>query len=227
MKKFRTAAALILALALALSLAGCGTAMSDASAMLVQGNLDEIYLGKFDPDFLTLVDSTEEEAQTIYEDGIEVEVNYFMQFFGIEYPTDEITQELTELYKEIYSHSMYEVGEAADVSENTYGVPLTIYPIDIMQKVADQMEAAAAELQAQYTDEEIALITTDENAYIEYDHAWAEMLMGLVRDNMDGIGYLEPVDMVVQVTRGDDDVWTIDDGDFQRIDAQMIYYPAV
>ena len=50
MKKFRTAAALILALALALSLAGCGTAMSDASAMLVQGNLDEIYLGKFDPD---------------------------------------------------------------------------------------------------------------------------------------------------------------------------------
>ena len=56
MKKFRTAAALILALALALSLAGCGTAMSDASAMLVQGNLDEIYLGKFDPDFLTLVD---------------------------------------------------------------------------------------------------------------------------------------------------------------------------
>ena len=63
-----------------------------------------------------------------------MEVNYFMQFFGIEYPTDEITQELTELYKEIYSHSKYEVGEAADVSENTYGVPLTIYPIDIMQK---------------------------------------------------------------------------------------------
>ena len=51
MKKFRTAAALILALALALSLAGCGTAMSDASAMLVQGNLDGIYLGKFDPRF--------------------------------------------------------------------------------------------------------------------------------------------------------------------------------
>ncbi len=226
MKKTRAAAALILALAIALSLAGCGTAMSDASTMLVQGNLDEIYLGKFDPDFLKLVDSTEEQAQANYEDGIEVEANYFMQFFGIEYPTDEITAELTELYKEIYSHSRYEVGEAAEVSDNTYGVPLTIYPMDIMQKVSEQMEAAATELQSQYTDEQIYLISTDESAYIEYDHAWAEMLLGLLRDNVGSIGYLEPVDMVVQVTKGDDNVWTIDDGDFQRIDAEMIYYPA-
>lgn len=226
MKKTRAAAALILALAIALSLAGCGTAMSDASTMLVQGNLDEIYLGKFDPDFLKLVDSTEEQAQANYEDGIEVEAGYFMQFFGIEYPTDEITAELTELYKEIYSHSRYEVGEAAEVSDNTYGVPLTIYPMDIMQKVSEQMEAAATELQSQYTDEQIYLISTDESAYIEYDHAWAEMLLGLLRDNVGSIGYLDPVDMVVQVTKGDDNVWTIDDGDFQRIDAEMIYYPA-
>ena len=38
-----------------------------------------------------------------------------------------------------------------------------------MQKVADQMEAAAAELQAQYTDEEIALKGID--AMVDFYHS--------------------------------------------------------
>ena len=227
MKKAKTAAALALVLALALSLAGCGTAMADASKMLVQGNLDELYLGKYDPDFLTMVDSTEAEAQTNYEDGIGVEVDYFIRAFGIEYPTDDVRAELTELYKEIYSHSKYEVGDATKVSEDTYGVPLTIYPIDIMEKVAEQLDAAATALQEQYTDEQLYAISTDEQAYIEYDYAWAQMLLGLVRDNIGSIGYLDPVDIVVQVSQGSDEVWTIDDNDFQRIDTEIISYPGL
>ena len=45
MKRAKRLAALAHALALALSLAGCG-AMEDVSRTLVQGNQDEIYLGK-------------------------------------------------------------------------------------------------------------------------------------------------------------------------------------
>lgn len=139
MKRAKRLAALALALALALSLAGCG-AMEDVSRTLVQGNLDEIYLGKYSDEFLELVDITADEAEANYLQGLQTEAEFFTYYFDITYPTEELTNELVELYKEIYSHSRYEVGESTKVDDTTYGVQLTIYPIDIMQKVVDQSE---------------------------------------------------------------------------------------
>ena len=126
MKKSILAMSLVLALVLALSLAGCGTAMTDASTVLVQGNLDEIYLGKYDPAFLELVNTTEEQAEANYIQGLETEADYFAYYFSIDYMDDTLQDEIVELYKEIYSHSRYEVGEATKVDDSTYGVPVTI-----------------------------------------------------------------------------------------------------
>ena len=225
MKKSSWAMSLVLALVLALSLAGCGTAMTDASTVLVQGNLDEIYLGKYDPAFLELVNTTEEQAEANYIQGLETEADYFAYYFSIDYMDDTLQDEIVELYKEIYSHSRYEVGEATKVDDSTYGVPVTIYPIDIMQTVYDQADAAIAEFNASYSDDEMYLIENDEAAYAEYDAAWARMWIQLCRDNLDSIGYLEPQEMVVQVKQDSDGLWTIYDDDFNRIDVAMIYYP--
>ncbi len=214
MKRVKTTAAAVLAVLLALSLAGCGTAMSDASVMLVQGNLDEIYLGKYDSGFLELVDSTEAVAEENYLQGLETEAQYFAYYFDIEYLTDELESEIVELYKDIYAHSRYEVGEVAKINDTTYGVSVTVYPVDIMQKVVEQSEAAITALNEQTFE-----------TYEEYDSAWAEMFITLCRDNLDSIGYLDPVDMVVQVTQNSDGVWTIYESDFNRVDAAIISYP--
>ena len=136
-------------------------------------------------------------------------------YFDITYPTEELTNELVELYKEIYSHSRYEVGESTKVDDTTYGVQLTIYPIDIMQKVVDQSEPVITELNNQAFD-----------TYEAYDAAWAEAFIQLCRDNLDSVGYLDPVEMVVQVKRDDNNVWTIYEDDFQDIDLAMIHYPS-
>lgn len=214
MKRAKRLAALALALALALSLAGCG-AMEDVSRTLVQGNLDEIYLGKYSDEFLELVDITADEAEANYLQGLQTEAEFFMYYFDITYPTEELTNELVELYKEIYSHSRYEVGESTKVDDTTYGVQLTIYPIDIMQKVVDQSEPVITELNNQTFD-----------TYEAYDAAWAEAFIQLCRDNLDSVGYLDPVEMVVQVKRDDNNVWTIYEDDFQDIDLAMIHYPS-
>ena len=214
MKRAKRFAALALALALALSLAGCG-AMEDVSRTLVQGNLDEIYLGKYSDEFLELVDITADEAETNYLQGLQTEAEFFMYYFDITYPTEELTNELVELYKEIYSHSRYEVGESTKVDDTTYGVQLTIYPIDIMQKVVDQSEPVINELNNQTFD-----------TYEAYDAAWAEAFIQLCRDNLDSVGYLDPVEMVVQVKRDENNVWTIYEDDFQDIDLAMIHYPS-
>lgn len=47
----------------------------------------------------------------------------------------------------------------------------------------------------------------------------------MCRDKLSALGYMEPEEMVIQVTRGSDGLWTIADNDFQRIDAAIIYYP--
>lgn len=227
MKKARRAVAIAAALVLALSLAGCGTMMEDSVQALVQGNLDEIYLGKYNEDFLQLVDITEAEAEQNYLDGLEVEAQYFAALFSIDYMTEELTAEIVDLYKEIYSHSRYEVGEATKVDDDTYGVPVTVYPIDVLQLAMDNLEAAATELQSQYTDEQIqAIINEDEAALQAYDADWAQMCIGLVREQLPNLGYLDAEEMVVQVTQDESDgLWVIADNDFQRIDNLMIYYP--
>ena len=189
--------------------------MTDASTVLVQGNLDEIYLGKYSDEFLELVDITADEAEANYLQGLQTEAEFFTYYFDITYPTEELTNELVELYKEIYSHSRYEVGESTKVDDTTYGVQLTIYPIDIMQKVVDQSEPVITELNNQTFD-----------TYEAYDAAWAEAFIQLCRDNLDSVGYLDPVEMVVQVKRDDNNVWTIYEDDFQDIDLAMIHYPS-
>ena len=221
MKKAKRALALAAALVLALSLAGCGTLMTDSVKTLVQGNMDELYLGKYDEAYLELVDSTAEESEQNYLGGLEYEAEYFAQYVNVENLTDEIKAEIVELYKEIYSHSKYEVGEASKVDETTYGVKVTIYPLDVIQKVLEESDAAIEELNAQFTEEQLAT----EEGYAEYDAAWARMFISLCREKLSDAGYLEPEEIVVQVVQDPaDGLWTISENDFQRVDSYIIAY---
>ena len=115
MKKRRKLVAMAGAAVLALSLTACGSISlnlgSEKSRMegYVQGYLDLTYLGKLNKDYQTEMELSEEEAQQQYEEGIQVEVEFFESGIGlIDYPTEEITQRLTELYKEIYHEDMDE-----------------------------------------------------------------------------------------------------------------------
>lgn len=231
MRSRKAMAFIAIALVLALSLSGCGVLSllgadpTESVRTLVQGNLDEIYLGKYNSDFLELTDTTEEEAEQNYLDGLAVEAQVFAQLCSIDYLTDELEAEVVDMYKEIYSHSKYELGEVQKIDDDTYGVQLTIYPIDIMQQLIDASGAAAEEFNAQYSEEEQALINSDADAYAAYDEAWARMTIELCRSLIPNIGYMDPVTMLVQVVRDTDGLWVIDDNDFNEIDLNIIYYP--
>ena len=218
--KVKRLAALLLALCLAFSLAGCGVSGEDIQ-LLVQGNIDQIYLGRWSDEYLVMVDSDTASLEQGYEEGLEVEAEVFITYFSIEYPTDELRAQIVNLYKEIYSHSKYEVGEPAVIDDETWGVPVTVYPMNIMEQVSDASEEAIAELQANYTAEDVAT----EEGYMAYDAAWAQMFIDLCYEKLDTLGYLEPEEMVIQVALNSDDYWQIAENDFQRLDAAMIYYP--
>ena len=97
---------------------------------------------------------------------------------------------------------------------------LTVYPIDIFQKVNDEdAEAFLADIQERADAGEFVNMTDD-----EYEVVWAQAIIDMVSARVDSIGYLDPQTISVQVVKGEDNVYVIDDSDFNRIDSLIIAY---
>ena len=97
-----TAAALSLTFVLSLSACGGGLSADDATTY-VQGILDENYKGVYDPDFLELIDITENEAEETYLSSLETEADFFASAFLIDDLTDELKAEVVDMYKQVYA----------------------------------------------------------------------------------------------------------------------------
>ena len=103
-KLWKRVISLTLSLALLISLAACGGGLSpDDATTYIQGILDENYKGVYDAGFLDMIDSSEEEAQEVYQNSIEVEADFLIGSLMDNEPTEEQRDELIELYKEIYA----------------------------------------------------------------------------------------------------------------------------
>ena len=200
-------------------LTGCG---SFSASDLVKNNLDLIYLDQYTDEYLKKVDLTKEEAHQQYEQGIQTEVQAFAGYFNIDLDLcdSSISDEIADLYHQLYPHSKYEVGDTSTSGE-TYLVSLTVYPMDVI----DQAMAHSTEFGAAWQ-ERINNGEFDDATEEQYEEAWAGAIIDLVSVQLDSIGYLDPQTISVQVTKDEDGVYGIDSSDFQRIDRLMIDYSA-
>lgn len=221
MKKLNKVLCLVLSMLLSLSvLTGCGGKDFDAAG-LVQGNLDLIYLNQYTDEYLELVSLTAEDAQATYDQGIEVEVAYFAEAFGIDLESCDasVEEELTSIYKQLYSNSKYEVGETSK-TENGYEVSLTIHPIDVMYLViTEDCTPFVNEWTLRNTNGEFSGM---EQA--EYENLWAQGILDMVKARMETVGYLEPQTISVTVALDESDCYVIDGTDFQNINSLIIQY---
>lgn len=219
MKKIRIVALLMVVAMSAALLTGCGGSIP--AKELVQGNLDAVYLGKYSEEYLKMVDIDKAQAEKDYESGIETEVEYFAQYFAIDLSmcSDSTKEKIADLYRDIYAKSKYEVGSESS-NGDTYLVELTVYPIDIFEKIINEDADDFDTLwQARVDDGEF-----DEMSDAELMEAWTQAIIELVSARIPNIGYLDPQTISVQVTKNDDETYAIDDGDFQRIDSLIIQY---
>ncbi|MBE6940293.1 MAG: hypothetical protein E7457_05695 [Ruminococcaceae bacterium] len=219
--------AFFLALSLALGLCGCSAALGDRlleqqAIALVQGNVDELYLGKFSEEYMESVGSTEEECLANYKDGLAIEAEYFAGYFGIEYLTDEIEKAIISLYHDIYSHSSYTVGSASKLDDNTVVVKMEVQPIDLFVQVLETFQEDMADFYAQYPSEMVDAM--DEAAYQAYDAHWAQEVIALCRKALPNLGHEQTVTLTVQVVLTDD-YWQISDASMADINEAIITYP--
>lgn len=227
--------AITMAVGMLLGMSACKDSGTETATALVQGNLDEIYLGEFSEEYMDMVEITLEEAQQTYLEGIEVEAEYFANYWGIvaaDYGevyadlNEDLKQDIQDLYKEIYSYSKYEVQEAVKQDDSTYSVKVNIQPIDVMERAVELYENDAyAPLNAfweKYATVDFSTMTDDD--YVVYTHEYGAIIVQLVREQIPALGYKEEKSMVIQV-EDIDDVIQMNGDDLATFDSYVIYYP--
>lgn len=232
MKKRSILAPLVAGIVLAGVLCGCGSISlnlggeSDRMKNYVQGHLDLTYKGQANEDFLRELDLTEEEAMERYEQGIQVETEFFQSAIGLfDYPTEAVKEQLTEMYKQIYSHSEYTVVSANKMDSGNYVVEVTVSPIDVMTQVTPEDFQAIFEqvLAEQGITSQGQLEAMSEEEYEKVDQLYTQRVLQLVEEKMGNIGNGEEESFTVQIVN-EGDIWTPSQDDFDAIDLAMIDY---
>lgn len=228
----------ILILFIAIGLFACGG--TDTMRTLLNGNLDAIYLGKASQEYLDIINSTPEEEEKDYLEGLERESEFFCYYFDIidsslgeSYETmrDETKTRIIDMYKQIYDKSKYETEKSIKQADGSYIVNLTIEPIDIMEQVYNDLingtYAPYEEFNEKYKDTNFNAMSDDEFAKFleEYTDEYANIIIDCVYSHLPNLGYTEAKKIPVRIQRDSDEVYSINQDDWNKIDDYMIYYP--
>jgi hypothetical protein len=134
--------------------AGCGSNF-DASKY-VQAQLDNSY--KNDSSLVVSQKiATKEEAEDVYNQGIESEVNAFMESSNA---PDSVADRYTEVFTKMMSLASYTVGEATKQDDGSYVVNIEYRKMKILTPTMEKMTADTDKL-AKMSEEEIYLAMAD------------------------------------------------------------------
>lgn len=239
MKIAKRIAAAALGVAMVASLTACDSVgsgtqkdtMKEDSQTYVQGLLDKMYLGKYNKEYLDLIDLTETEAEEDYLDRLYGEVDYFCYVFGIEYQDDELNDQIAEMYKQIYAKAKYTVDPATKLESGNYAVEVTVQPMDIMLQITEDDaamidEAAFADAFGDLDEEGINAMDDDayEEAYLAYDAAHGQGMLDALKSHLGEVGYGDEKSMIFQLAKDSDGYYSLVEGDIQNFDNYVIEY---
>ncbi len=214
---------LLAAVAILLSVTGCSL-KDEHYKLIVQGTLDQDYHGVYDEDFLKLMARSQEEAEELHRENLEQMVNVFAYYFNIEYMNDTLRSEIIDLYTQMYAGASYTVGDVTEVDEDTYNVTVTVLPIGLLDQVLADMDG----ITESYSDKYVGVDTSEmtdaeyEDFYEAADADWAESILALCRDKLNGMSYLDGVTFVAEVVRGEDGEWAFTNTD--AFDEIVVHY---
>ncbi|HJC25855.1 MAG TPA: hypothetical protein H9761_19530 [Candidatus Eisenbergiella merdavium] len=205
--------AIVWVLAAVLLLAGCGGGFD--ATKYVRGALNNIYLG--DPtEYMEQVEITEEEAAEEYEQGIEVEADFLLQYYGIGEVSDEVYQQIVDMYKTIYQQSKFEVQEAVKNGDD-YNVEVLISPIDVIVNSEEDISAAVDEFvesadPADYPDD------------LSINDALAQIVVDTISANIPDLGWKDQISVIVKVEKDDAGYYGLSSDAISQLDQDMIAY---
>ncbi len=198
-------------------LCSCSVSRSQISAY-VRGTLDSVYLNKNSAEYLEMIGGTAEECEAEYKQYIANEVEYFKSCMDIDEVSEGTYQRMVKIFETLYSNSKYEVGEVTKSSDR-FLVSVTVYPIDVIYRAEEGGIAAFQK----FFSERASRGEFDSLSDAEREELWADGIISEVEKNLDSIGYLEPVDISLQVI-SDNDKYSLSYDDLVRMDELIIQY---
>lgn len=215
---------------LTLGLSGCvpgnGNDVSKFDAVAyVDGLIRENYLGRFDEEYLELVDLTEEEARTAYESGIRADAEQFLRLYGVQYPSEAVRVETEDLLREIYSHASYRVISAARQDDGSYSVKVEIEPIDTIQLVEANWRQGMKRFYEKYTPEQLNAMSDSD--YQAAEREWVQLLLALYQSKLEESGHQNAQSVVVQLELDDNGYYCVNLDDFSRLDALILNWSGI
>ena len=118
MKHIKRIAAAVLALCALLALTACGGLQEKvesklwetAAPILVQGNMDLLYKGVCDENYLKLVNSTQEDCLPYYEENMALQAQAIMAAFEINDVNNNQSDRFIDIMKQVYAKADYTIG---------------------------------------------------------------------------------------------------------------------
>lgn len=241
MKRGKKLAAAALALALTVSLAGCVRAGDDGitaeeAAALVRGNLDLLYRGTYETEYLEEVNCTEEDAKASYDNNMEVEANYLLYYYraatyghstgnSYTFMTDEQRETAISLCRDIYGKIRYTVGDAKALEDGSFEVAVTYAPLDLHEQVNQGWVEFEKNFVSQYDDVEKGWMDD-----AEYDKwleetvfpAYNQAVLDLVRGKLETAGYGPEATATLKVAKDSDGYYVIDYASFDAFDRLLV-----
>lgn len=209
MKKFMLSVIVCFTL---VALTGCSdVADTLITTKYVKAVLDKTYLGELD-EYLEIVDINKVEALKEYNEGIDMEAEFLLEMYGAEDASSAYKIELSKLYREIYAKSKYEVKEGVKDGDKVK-VEVVIHPIDIYKNTYEKLDEAYYEI----ANEESELSSRPANAM-------AKKIIEILNENIDSIGYGDPITVTARVFKDKDGLWEFSDENFSEIDEAIIDY---
>lgn len=228
---------LILALALCCALlAGCGkdkgtddtpapdeTKTAFDPAAYVKGGLDAVYLGEYSADYLAFLGGeTEESCAERYERGMQVSLEVFCEYFGINLAGcgEDVRTQLLDLMRRLYKCSKYEIGAVAQGGDG-YTVSVTVSPIAAVAQTAKNDYPAFAQDAAN----RIASGELDKSSQ-SFKDWWAKSIADMVSAHLAAPEYLDAQTVAVTLSKNDSGAYTFSGDSLSEIDALIVSYPA-
>lgn len=212
--------ALFMACTMILSLTGCS--LFDSKAKVYSRyitSLLDINYKNISKDYTTLTGVSQKDAEAVYVANMDYQAHNLMNYYGIKEVDDgTILSEFYYLAQSIFSNAKYEVTDVKhDKDTDTYTLELTVYPLDTLETVYDQIVQYIEEFNAR-VDEGDYNNTTE----VDYETEFAEGIIEILKNTTGAPGYMDPVVLEIPI-QPSDDYYFISDEDFLSIDKNILY----
>ena len=200
MKKFKNVIVALLVLIMG-TLSGCAAFQKFDASGYTKACLDATYKGEFD-EYIKLTKQTKEDAEKTYNQNLEL-------------ATQQLTEKYMQLFIDLFKNTKYTVKEAKEGKDKNYTVEVEIEPAQVFEGV---LEATQAEVETLVTAQAESGTIPSQDEIIEQTF---QILYDKVSANMKNITYGEKQVIEISVTKDSNNVYSISQEDYLKLDAAM------